>query len=105
MINVIQAWMLQDAIAEKEVHEAREKVKVDILRSFNGEDLTAYMQSGPVGIVYDEDGAPRPAPMAYDGAYSDGHPSRSTAVRPLPPETVPTDDYANPFPGLDPPVG
>lgn len=105
MLNVIQAYMLRDAVVEKEVYEAREKGKLDILRSLNGEDLTNYMRTAEVGIVYDEDGAPRPGRVAYNESYSDDPPSRPTVVRPLPPETIPADDYFDPFPGLDRPLG
>lgn len=109
MINVIQSWMLNDIVVEKDVHEARAKAKLEIVRVLSGEPPSGGLGDAAgvhPGIVYDEDGAPRPARMAYNGAYSDDPPMhRPVRVQPLPPETVPTDDYDNPFPGLDPPVG
>lgn len=110
MLNAIQAWMLQDSVMEKELYEGREKAKVSIVAMLAGEnlELEAPGAGAHPTIVYDEFGKPRPARMAYDGPTSDDPPQqrrRPRAVQPLPPETVPTDDVLNPFPGLDPPVG
>jgi len=103
--------MLQDAVVEKELYEGREKAKVQIVAMLEGDDLVDDSPSAGrhPNIVYDENGKPRPARIGYDGAISDDPPEtarrRPRVVKPLPPETVPTDDYDNPFPGLGPPVG
>lgn len=100
--------MLQDAVVEKEIYEGREKAKVQIVKMLSGESLASdFPEAGGMpGVVYDEFGKPRPGRMAYDDDLSDDPPQRrSRVVRPLPPETVPSDDDVHPFPGLFPPVG
>lgn len=100
--------MLEDVVVEKDVHEARTKAKASITAVLNGDEIPSASGADSVfpEIEYDEDGAPRPARMVYDEQHRDDvQPRRARAVQPLPPETVPTDDYDNPFPGLDPPLG
>lgn len=114
MLNAIQAWMLQDSVQEEEIHKGRERAKVAIANLLNGgggigdggfaADDEAF--GVHTGVVYDEFGAPRPAPMAYDESYSDDPaPRRQAPPQRLQAETVPTDDPDNPFPGLGPPLG
>lgn len=88
------------------MHDARQKTKTELLRLLS-DDYEADVDDDDfnVGVRYDEDGRPRPARMAYDVDNSDGTPAVRAPVRSLPPETVPSDDEENPFPGLDGPLG
>lgn len=106
MINVMQASMLRDAVWEKEMYDGRQKAMAEIERSMGDVVVTeqsapgkpsATSKPGQVGIVYDENGRPRPAPMEYDDRYSDAPPDDEDDSTGL------ADDL--PFPGLDPPLG
>jgi hypothetical protein len=91
---------LREAVVEKEVHEAREKVRLELAQQLAGVPTTEAGTGFPP-IVYDENGRPRPAPMAYDSSYSDvpdhGHDLDGA-------DDADDADVIT-FPGLDPPRG
>lgn len=96
------AWMLDQAVVEKETYDGRVKAKTELLKQFSPavtEDASNVTKTSSLpGIVYDEFGKPRPAPVAYDSQESDVPPVFDDG------EDV-ADDDDNPFPGLSRPLG
>lgn len=90
---MLQVHLLNESVGEQELFEARQKAKTEISLMLSGESLIKKSD-----IVYDEEGKPRPR-RPYDESY------RDDALGPLQAETVPGDDFFNPFPGLQPPLG
>lgn len=88
MLNVIQYMYADEAVAEKEYADARKKVRAKLQERHYG---TRRLQ--PWELL------PPESDVSQPGLYPTGDPA------PLPPETLPTDDFTNPFPGLEPPVG
>lgn len=102
MVNVILAWMLDQAVVEKEIYEGRIKAKAELMKQF-GQIVTSDVSdvaktSSLPAIVYDEFGKPRPVSMAYDIQESDVQPVFDSD------KDVASDDD-NPFPGLSRPLG
>lgn len=95
MMSVMQNVLLRESVVEKEVYDATKKAKEGITRLSHGEPL------GSPGVTYgtwedlpiedETDGTPQPMARRHLG--------------PLQPETLPSDDENNPFPGLERPLG
>lgn len=97
MMSVMQNVLLRDSVAEKEVHEATKKAKNAIHQMAQGLPLESP------GATYGtwED---LPIDDEFD-APADASAATRRNLGPLQPETVPSDDESNPFPGLERPLG
>lgn len=96
----MQDAMLKEVVVEKEIYDATKKARRAIDRMLAGLPMEEF------GTTYGSFDAPLEAPLdepAGEVAVQD--PMTRRHLGELQPETLPSDDVMNPFPGLERPLG